>query len=192
MDPLGRPAPHILTQVESFAQTQPLPQKAKDAILAAVGFFRGDGEPGVDLPPADTAPVIAQFGWPTVARQCIGGTSDATGTAFAVAGPAALPLPGVPAEHAAFVFTALGTGAVAEQQTTAMRVHWVNISTGRAGVTPLTYTGMNPEGPSTVAGVAATGRGTIVAVLEGGITTAFEGGTATCHFLPTSGIVEVR
>ncbi|APT84468.1 hypothetical protein [Corynebacterium aquilae] len=192
LDPLGRPAPSILQQAEDFANAQPLPDNIKQALLKAVGFFRGDGEPGVDIPDPDKAPVIAQFGWPTVAGNCIGGTSNATGTAFAVAGPAALPLPGVEAEHAAFVFTALGTDKIAEHQTTAMRVNWVNITTGRTGVTQLGYTGINPDGPTTVAGTAHTGRGTIIAVLSGGVTTTTDTGTANCEFLPTSGIVEVK
>ncbi|MCK7675715.1 hypothetical protein [Corynebacterium pygosceleis] len=191
LDHLGRPAPHILRQIRDFAAQDFIPEKVRDMLLAAVGFFEGGDKPGVPLP--EDAPVFAQFGWPTVADNCIGGESRATGTAIAVPGPADLPLPGVPAGHATFVFTALGTDRVAEEQRTSMQVRWFNISNLRTGVTPLGYTGINPDGPATVAGTADTGPGTVVALLDGGITTTdTHGDTATCTFLPTTGIFDVR
>uniref|UniRef100_A0ABS1FN99 Secreted protein n=1 Tax=Corynebacterium antarcticum TaxID=2800405 RepID=A0ABS1FN99_9CORY len=190
VDHLGRPAPHILQQLRDLAAQEFLPEKIRDMLLAAVGFFEGGGEPGAPLP--ENAPVFAQFGWPTVAENCIGGENRATGTAIAVPGPADLPLPGVPAGHATFVFTALGTGRVAENQQASMQVRWINISNLRTGVTPLTYTGINPDGPATIAGTADTGTGTIVALLDGGVTTTGDGGDSTCRFLPTTGIFDVR
>ncbi|MBI8988405.1 hypothetical protein JDV75_01305 [Corynebacterium sp. CCM 8863] len=190
LDHLGRPAPHILQQLRDLAAQDFLPEKIRGMLLAAVSFFEGGGEPGAPIP--EDAPVFAQFGWPTVAENCIGGESRATGTAIAVPGPADLPLPGVPAGHATFVFTALGTERVAENQRDSMQVRWINISNLRTGVTPLTYTGINPDGPATVAGTADTGSGTIVALLDGGVTTTGDDGDSTCRFLPTTGIFDVR
>ncbi|MEZ2122308.1 hypothetical protein [Corynebacterium sp. CCM 9203] len=190
LDHLGRPAPHILQQMRDLAALEFIPGNIRGMLLAAVGFFEGGGKPGAPIP--KDAPVFAQFGWPTVADQCIGGENRATGTAIAVPGPADLPLPGVPAGHATFVFTALGTERVAENQQDSMQVHWVNISTLRTGITPLGYTGINPDGPATIAGTADTGPGTVVAVLDGGVTTTGENGDSTCRFFPTTGIFDVR
>jgi len=108
--------------------------------------------------------------------------------------PAKLPVPGVPENHTAFVFTALGTGALAEQQRGEMTVQWVNMNTLKHGVAPLKYNGINPSGPATVSGTAETGRGTIVAWLSGTINTKeknAEGAetVANCTFTPTAGII---
>jgi len=189
VDQLGRPTPEILDQVEAFANQPGIPEQVKGTLLRVVSFFRGDGEPGAPLP--DNAPVFTQFGWPTVATNCIGGTSNAVGTAIAVPGPAAIPLPGVPAGQTGFVFTALGTGPAAGNQTTSMQVNWLNISTGAMGQTPLAPGAMNPQGPGTVNGLAETGSGDVVAVLSGGITTDEPSGPANCQFAPTIGLTHV-
>jgi hypothetical protein len=126
-----------------------------------------------------------------VAQNCIGGAESAVGTTSAVPGPAALPLPGVGAGQISFVFTALGTGRVADQQDQPMAVHWVNINDGRIGSTPLTFTGINPDGPGTVNGTADTGPGTVLAILDGGITTDEPSGPANCAFSPTVGLINV-
>lgn len=189
VDHLGRPTPEILDQLEDFANQPGMPEEVSSTLLRVISFFRGDGEPGVDLP--EDGPVFTQFGWPTVATNCIGGTSNAVGTAIAVPGPATLPLPGVGAGQTAFVFTALGTGPAAADQTTAMQVHWLNVADGRMGQTPLTPTGINADGPGTVNGLADTGSGPVVAVLSGGITTDEESGPANCEFAPTVGLTQV-
>jgi hypothetical protein len=190
IDNLGRPTPELLQQIEDFANRPEVPENVSGILKRVVGFFRGDGEPGVGIP--ENGPGFTQFGWPTLAQNCIGGTSNAVGMAMGVPGPAPLPLPGVPAGHVSFVFTALGTGTVAEQQNTGMRVHWVNINNGRVGQTPLGYGGINPEGPATINGLADTGPGHVLALLEGGVTTDEEGTQGNCTFLPTAGIFNVR
>ena len=189
VDNLGRPSPEILNQLENFANQPGMPEEVSGTLLRVISFFRGDGEPGVDLP--ENGPVFTQFGWPTVATNCIGGTSNAVGTAIAVPGPAALPLPGVGAGQTGFIFTALGTGPAAANQSTAMQVHWLNVANGRMGQTPLTPTGINADGPGTVNGFADTGSGPVVAVLSGGITTDEESGPANCEFAPTVGLTQV-
>ena len=190
LDELGRPNEQILTQMENLAENPATPEKLQPILKRLVGFFRGDGEPGVDIP--QNGPVFTQFGWPTIAGSCIDGKNNAVGTAAAVPGPAALPLPGVGRGEVNFVFTALGTGTVAKRQTTQMNVQWVNINNGRMGTTRLGYNGINPKGPATVNGAAKTGSGTVLAVVTGGVTTNNDNGPSNCNFLPTAAIIPVR
>ena len=190
LDNLGRPNEQILTQMENLAENPATPAQLQPVLKRLVGFFRGDGEPGVDIP--QNGPAFTQFGWPTIAGSCIDGKNNAVGTAAAVPGPAALPLPGVGRGEVNFVFTALGTGTVAQRQTTQMNVQWVNINNGRMGTTRLGYNGINPEGPATVNGTAKTGSGTVLAVVTGGVTTDNDGGPSNCNFLPTAAIIPVR
>lgn len=190
LDNLGRPTPELLAQIEDVANRPEIPEEVSGVLKRVVSFFRGDGEPGVGLP--EDAPGFTQFGWPTLAQNCIGGDSNAVGLAMGVPGPAELPLPGVPAGQISFVFTALGTGPVAEHQNDGMRVHWVNIDNGRVGQTPLGFGGINPDGPATINGLADTGPGNVLTLLEGGVTTDEEGSQGNCTFLPTAGIFNVR
>ncbi|WP_231580437.1 Rv1157c family protein [Corynebacterium kalinowskii] len=185
IDYLGRPAPHILQQMEDFAAKPFVPEDLRNVVLAAVAFYRGEGEGGVPLP--ENAPIINQFIWPTVSASCINGNLSATGTAIAIPGPASLPLPGTPAGQTSFVFTALGTSTAADQQR-GMFVHWLNISNGRVGVTQLTKGSINPQGPATLSGTADTGHGQVLAWLDGGVTLADATGapTNTCNFAPTA------
>ena len=191
IDSLGRPSAEVLAQMEGLANNPATPAQVKPILLKLVGFFRGDGEPGVDIPQLNNA--FTQFGWPTIAGSCIDGKSNAVGTAVAVPGPSPLPLPGVKQGEVSYIFTALGTGTAAQHQNTQMNVQWVNINNGRMGTTPLKFTGINPEGPATVNGVANTGSGTVLAVVTGGVTTNNEGGQpSNCEFLPTAAIIPVR
>lgn len=185
IDHLGRPAPHILTQMENFASQPFVPLELRNITLAAVSFFRGGGEGGVPLP--TDAPYFNQFVWPTVSVACIDGQFASTGTAIAVPGPAELPLPGADAGQTAFVFTALGTSAATQEQG-GMFVHWLNINNGRFGATPLVNNGINPQGPATLSGVADTGHGRVFAWLDGNVTLADATGapTNTCNFGPTA------
>ena len=190
VDDLGRPSAPVLGSAEQLAAEPWVPETVRAGLLKAIGFFRGSGEPGVALP-TDGGP-FSQFAWPTVMPNCIGGTQQSVGTAMAVPGPSPLPVPGVPAGHVAFVFTALGTGKVAATQQQPIAVNWVNINNGRTGTTMLGYTGINPEGPATVNGLADTGSGTVLMMLQGGVTTDIdEGRTANCVALPTVGSVTV-
>ena len=107
--------------------------------------------------------------------------------------PAKLPLPGVKAGEVNFVFTGLGTGKVAKHQKAPMNVRWINLNTGKVGLTKLGYNGINPDYPATVNGAAKTGRGTVLALLEGGVTTyEKESGNTHCSFLPTAAMINVR
>ena len=190
-DHLGRPNEAILMQLEGYAERPGTPEKVSQGIEKLVAFFRGTGKPGVPIPRQDIAPRVSQFAIPTAAQHCIDGEGGSVGLAMMVPGPAPLPLPGVPSGNVNFVFTALGTGPVAAQQNTSMRVHWLNIMNFRSGVTELHHTNLNPEGPATINGTAETGPGLVFAYLEGGVTTDGENGPANCEFTPTAGVTQV-
>jgi hypothetical protein len=190
VDELGRPNEQVLGEIERFANSPQVPDDIGDTLMRVVGFFRGDGEPGVPLP--EGGPGFTQFGWPAPSLSCQGSDGSPIGTAMGVPGPADLPLPGVPAGQVSFVFTALGTGPVSDQQANGMRVHWVNIDNGRTGQTPLRNGGINPDGPGTVNGLADTGPGNVVAVLEGGVSTDEDSGRVSCDYIPTAGVFNVR
>lgn len=186
LDELGRPTEPVLQQIENLAEQPWIPEDSRDTIARVVGFFRGTGEPGTPIP--ENGPTIAQFAYPTLMENCIGAEETAVGTATAIPGPADLPLPGVPPGQLGFVFTALGTEGVAEHQVQPMTVEWINIHNGRHGSTELTYHGINEDGPATVNGVADTGPGQVLMMLQGGVTTDLEdGGTANCVPFPTVG-----
>lgn len=182
VDHLGRPTPETAGQIRGFAHQPWVPPQAKDAILQALDFAIGAGETGgPDLP--KQGPQFTQFGWPTVAGSCINGAHNSVGTAIAVPGPADIPLPGAKAHETAFLFTALGTAPAAQHQD--MRAHWFNLSNGRRGSISLGNHGINPEGPATISGVADTGRGIIVVLLEGSVHTE----DSTCNYFPTAAII---
>ena len=190
-DHLGRPNEQLRQQIQQAVNQPWVPQEVKDTVSRALSFISGDGDGGeIEIP--ENAPRIAKFFWPTRSENCINGTSASLGSAFAVPGPAALPLPGVNADQSAFVFTALGTGALAQHQQTELTVHWANLNNFTHGSTKLGNNGINPEGPSTVSGVANTGRGLIVAYVTGGLTTTTDSGSANCTFAPTAVIFDVR
>lgn len=191
VDQWGRPNAQARQQIMNMVNQPWVPQEIRDIVSQAMGFVSGEGgEPGVDIP--ENAPRIAQFAWPTRAENCIGGNSASIGSAFAVPGPADLPLPGAEAGQASFVFTALGTAPLAEQQHAGMQVQWANLSNFTHGTTVLGDTGINPDGPSTISGVANTGHGVIVAILSGGLTTSTDNGSANCIFAPTAVVFDVR
>ncbi|MDK8845986.1 hypothetical protein QP888_05600 [Corynebacterium sp. MSK297] len=182
VDHLGRPTPKTAAQIRDFAHQPWIPPQARDAILQALDFAIGAGETGgPELP--QQGPNFTQFGWPTVAGSCINGTHNSVGTAIAVPGPAEIPAPGARANETAFLFTALGTAPAAHNQN--MRAHWFNLSNGKYGTTALDNHGINPEGPATISGVADTGRGTIMALLEGSVHTEH----SKCNYLPTAAII---
>lgn len=185
LDELGRPRPEILEQVREFARQPWIPPEVRDVLLSAVAYFAGEGSGGVTMP-AD-APPFKQFYWPTVAGNCIGGQLDSVGSALAVRGPAHIPAPGAAPGQTTFLFTAMGTAPAAPEQG-GMQVRWANLATLAHGATPLGNHGINPEGPATVSGVADTGEGPVVAILDGTVHT----GDGPCTFQPTAAFLPGR
>lgn len=186
VDEIGRPTPLVQQNVHNFADLPWVPEAVSNALLSALAFTAGS-TPGEGVPLPENSPTFTQFYWPTMSGDCIGGTSDAVGSALAVPGPAQIPAPGAGEGQTTFLFTALGTSAATAEQG-GMTVNWVNLNTHAFGQTQLSNHGINPEGPATISGVADTGTGTIVAVLGGDIHTQ----EATCSFLPTAAVIQAR
>lgn len=188
LDELGRPTPELVGSIENAIDQPFIPQDTRDTIAQALGFLTGPEEADPDAPgiPID-GPQIAQFAYPSLLQDCSDGDTN-VGTATAIPGPAELPLPGVPPQQTGFIFTALGTGGAVDEQNHPVTVEWFNISNGRRGTTELGFNGVNPDGPGTVNGVANTGSGHVIALMQGAITTEREeGGTNHCPMLPTVG-----
>ncbi|WPF66950.1 MULTISPECIES: hypothetical protein [unclassified Corynebacterium] len=182
--PLYLPSKQQVQQARDFAAQPWLPEDISSAIRAAADFYEGTGNSEGAVPLPENAPHIAQFYWPTVAGNCIGGQMNSVGTAIGVPGPAQIPAPGAGEGQTSFLFTGLGTAAATPEQKD-MAVHWFNLNTLAAGTTPLGNHGINPQGPATLSATADTGKGTIVAVITGSVNTE-EG---TCTYAPTAGIV---
>lgn len=192
LDFLNGASPDLYGTARDIINSPGVPEEISSVLNKGIDFLtgEGEGEPGFLIP--DNAPATNQFLLPTIATNCIGGEGNSFGLATSVPGPAALPLPGVPADQLGFIFTGLGTKQLAKQQNTEMNVYWVNVANGRYGKTTLTNNGINAEsGPGAVNGVADTGKGVVLAVMQGGITTAEEPGATNCEYTPTAGVFPV-
>lgn len=185
------PQADLLAQAKALLASSNLPPQTKATLERVITFLDGSGGGGPSIP--NNGPVIAQFLYPTLGKNCIGGTADSIGAALAVPGPAHLPPPGPKAGEAGFVFTALGTSKATADQPNPLIVDWVNIDHPKSGrETMTTASRINPDGPATLSAIAQTGQGRVLAVVSGGLTTAAEGGSpTTCSFLPTVGTVFV-
>ena len=182
----------LLGQAQQVLDSVGLPPQVKQTLSALIAFLDGSNGGGPDIP--KNGPVIAQFLYPTIGKNCIGAGADSVGTALAVPGPAELPPPGPAAGQAGFVFTALGTKGLTPQQNTPMTVQWLNLDTQQSGILPLTDAAhINPGGPATLSVIANTGPGRIIAVVAGSLTTqpAADQAPVTCSFLPTMGFFVV-
>ena len=127
LDELGRPNQETQDRIRAFAAQPWIPEDVRNAILSGLAFFAGggDGKGGVAMPEGNN-PNFRQFYWPTVSAHCIGGTSDAMGSAIAVPGPTEMPAPGAQPGETVFLFTALGTPPAAREQG-GMNVQWFNL-----------------------------------------------------------------
>lgn len=177
------PADEIAAAIKQITSQPGVPEEISSALDRVAGFLTGEGEPGWEQP--EGAPSTSDFPLPSVAENCINGEGRSFGLATSIPGPAALPLPGVPAHQVGYIFTGLGTDGIYNNQTN-MRVHWVNIANGQYGTTPLTYNGINADSHGTVNGVANTGAGIVVSVVEGGFTTNGDNGPSECNYTPSA------
>lgn len=186
VDELGRPTDHTVSRIQEFANQPWVPEDVENMLRTATMFWAGTGELG-GPPMPDDAPAFTQFYWPTVSSNCMGPGLHSTASAIAVPGPTADVVPQPGAGETTFIFTALGTPPAAQDQGE-MDVYWFNTDTYEYGVTPLGNNGINPEGPSTLSGRAATGSGTVIAVVAGSVHTT----TNNCSFAPTAALFNVR
>ena len=153
------------------AALAPAPDPAPGAPAAAPGY-------------GPNAPITQDFMYPSIGSNCLADGSSAIAAALSVAGPATIPLPGPQAGQTAYVFTAVGTPGPAEVQKLPLNVTWVNLTTGKSGtVTLKPRTDINPDGPTTLTGIADTGSGSIMSTIFGQVTTKEK----QCQFLPTIG-----
>ncbi|MDG3015416.1 hypothetical protein [Speluncibacter jeojiensis] len=196
-DPSGAPNSQILGQAKNLLDNSNLPKDIKDKLGQVITFLDGSGGGGPKIPqPTDPhAPVIQQFLFPTIGKNCIGGTSDAVGTALMTGGPQAAPKPGPGPHQAGYVFTALGTSGAQPNPAQPLNVSWVNLDTHASGIQALTNeAGINKDGPTTLSTVVNTGSGRIISTVYGSITSKGTDGQApvTCSILPTVGIGVVK
>jgi hypothetical protein len=131
----------------------------------------------------DTPPT-QEFMYPSISNGCLADGGNVLATALSVAGPAKIPTPGPKTGQTAYVFTAIGTPGPAEVQKLPLNVTWVNLTTGKSGsVTLKPQPDINPDGPTTLTGIADTGSGSIMSTIFGQVTTKDK----QCQFMPTIG-----
>ncbi|MEE6137423.1 hypothetical protein SKC41_13945 [Mycobacterium sp. 050128] len=170
--PAAAPAPVAAPAPAPAPSAAPAPSPAPAPAPAAAPDF------------GPNAPVTQDFMYPSIGSNCLADGSNAIATALSVAGPATIPLPGPQPGQTAYVFTAVGTPGPAEVQKLPLNVTWVNLTTGKSGtVTLKPRTDINPEGPTTLTGIADTGSGSIMSTIFGQVTTKEK----QCQFLPTIG-----
>ncbi len=170
--PAAAPAPGPAPAPAAAPAPAPNPAPAPGAPAAAAPDF-GPG-----------APITQDFMYPSIGSNCLADGSSSIAAALSVAGPATIPLPGPQAGQTAYVFTAVGTPGPAEVQKLPLNVTWVNLTTGKSGtVTLKPRTDINPDGPTTLTGIADTGSGSVMSTIFGQVTTKEK----QCQFLPTIG-----
>jgi hypothetical protein len=131
----------------------------------------------------DTPPT-QEFMYPSISNGCLADGGNVLATALSVAGPAKIPTPGPKTGQTAYVFTAVGTPGPAEVQKLPLNVTWVNLTTGKSGsVTLKPQPDINPDGPTTLTGIADTESGSIMSTVFGQVTTKDK----QCQFMPTIG-----
>ncbi|MCV7030489.1 Rv1157c family protein [Mycobacterium sherrisii] len=168
--PAAAPAPEAAAVPGPAPAPEPAPAPGA-APAAAPGF-------------GPNAPITQDFMYPSIGSNCLADGSSSIATALSVAGPATIPLPGPKPGQTAYVFTAVGTPGPAAEQKLPLNVTWVNLTTGKSGtVTLKPRTDINPDGPTTLTGIADTGSGSIMSTIFGQVTTKEK----QCQFLPTIG-----
>ncbi|BBY25006.1 Rv1157c family protein [Mycobacterium stomatepiae] len=179
------PTPAAAPAPTPAAAPAPAPGAAPAATPAAAPAAGGAPAPDAAAPGfGPGAPITQDFMYPSIGSNCLADGSNALAAALSVAGPATIPLPGPKAGQTAYVFTAVGTPGPAEVQKLPLNVTWVNLTTGKSGtVTLQPRTDINPDGPTTLTGIADTGSGSIMSTIFGQVTTKEK----QCQFLPTIG-----
>lgn len=173
--PLSAPAAPPVDTPPAAAPPAPAPASAAPAPAPAAAAAPDFGP---DAPPAQ------DFIYPSIGTNCLADGGNSIATALSVAGPAKIPAPGPGPGQTAYVFTAVGTPGPAEVQKLPLNVTWVNLTTGKSGsVTLKPRSDINPEGPTTLTGIADTGSGSVMSTIFGQVTTTEK----QCQFMPTIG-----
>ncbi len=189
IDFLGEPGKRNLA---AYNQTHRLPaaKKAKP------------GDP--EIPRGPGAPKIQEFLYPTIGIGCMPdaangpagslGGGNSLGRALVTAGPQKAPAPGPKRGQVGYVYTSMGTGPAVNNHARPLIAQWLNLDTGATGTTSLRR---NPkinatDGPGTFTAIASTGRGRVLTVISGDVTTkAKSKRIVSCGIVPVIGIAYV-
>jgi hypothetical protein len=184
--PEAAPAPAPAAAAASAPAAAPAPDAAPAPAPSPAPEAAPDAAPAPAAAPAfgPDAPPTQDFMYPSISNGCLKDGSNVLATAISVAGPAKIPTPGPGPGQTAYVFTAVGTPAPADQQVLPLNVTWVNLSTGKSGSATLKpRPDINPDGPTTLTAIADTGSGSIISTIFGQVTTLDK----QCQFMPTIG-----
>ncbi len=209
-DDQGKVNTKLLADARALADNPALPTEVSTTWRSLIDFL---GEPGAkeaarvtaldeaaekpaakkegapNIPQGPNKPRIQQFLYPTLGVGCMPDGGNSVGMALTTAGPQEAPAPGPKRGQAGFVYTSLGTGPAVKNTARSLWVSWINLENGRSGKTRLLP---NPKinadkGPGTFTGIANTGKGRIVATIDGNVTTVTKGKRVTCTIAPTIG-----
>jgi hypothetical protein len=185
---------HLPTGIDPAHAAGPAPEALAAPAPAAAEPVAAPTPPGGAPGPApaqaaapgfspDTPPT-QEFMYPSISNGCLADGGNVLATALSVAGPAKIPTPGPKPGQTAYVFTAVGTPGPADVQKLPLNVTWVNLTTGKSGsVTLKPQPDINPDGPTTLTGIADTESGSIMSTIFGQVTTKDK----QCQFMPTIG-----
>ena len=160
------------------------------------------GDP--EIPRGPGAPRIQEFLYPTIGIGCMpesakgplgsAGGGNSLGRALVTAGPQKAPAPGPKRGQAGYVYTSLGTGPAITNHARPLVAQWLNLDTGRTGSINLKR---NPkinatDGPGTFTAIATTGRGRVLSVISGAVTTRTKSKRiVSCGIVPVIGIAYI-
>ncbi|MFT4109187.1 hypothetical protein [Propionicimonas sp.] len=160
------------------------------------------GDP--EIPRGPRAPRIQEFLYPTIgvgcmpesARGSLGslGGGNSLGRALVTAGPQKAPAPGPKRGQIGYVYTSMGTGPAVNNPGRPLLAQWLNLDNGRTGAINLRR---NPKinaktGPGTFTAIASTGRGRVLSVISGNVTTRTKSKRiVSCSIVPVIGIAYV-
>jgi len=160
------------------------------------------GDP--EIPRGKGAPRIQEFLYPTLGIGCMPesatgslgslGGGNSLGRALVTAGPQKAPAPGPKRGQVGYVYTSLGTGPAVNNNAHPLVAQWLNLDNGRTGAINLRR---NPkinatDGPGTFTAIATTGRGRVLTIISGNVTTKKKHKRAvSCGIVPVIGLAYV-
>ncbi|GAB10605.1 hypothetical protein GOARA_061_00440 [Gordonia araii NBRC 100433] len=184
------------------------PGKRKQAAYAAQRYQADrkkkvkPGDP--EIPRGPGAPRIQEFLYPTIGIGCMPesatgslgslGGGNSLGRALVTAGPQKAPAPGPKRGQIGYVYTSMGTGPAVNNRARPLVAQWLNLDNGRTGIISLRR---NPkinatDGPGTFTAIATTGRGRVLSVISGDVTTKTKKKRiVSCGIVPVIGIAYV-
>nr|WP_234974357.1 hypothetical protein [Williamsia sterculiae] len=194
--PDGKVNAQLINEATSIVRQNDLPPQVRATWDKVVGFLNGTSPQvakrpaaGPEIPTGPNKPVIQQFLYPTIGVGCLP-NGNSVGTALVTAGPQQAPAPGPKAGQLGYVYTSLGTGPALNNQRRQLLANWINIDNGRTGQLQLRRNDRinAATGPGTFTGIATTGKGRVISVIYGDVTTDNKGKPLSCTIVPTVGL----